>query len=62
MITAVLDANTIVSGTLVPEGISARLLEAARAQSFVLVTSAAIIDEVVRTLSRERIQRMLNVN
>lgn len=61
MIRAVLDANAIVSGTLVIHGIPYRLLRAARAQRFTLITSTTIIAEVVRALSRERVRRRYRV-
>ena len=57
MIWAVLDANTVVSANLVEQGISAQLMRAARERRFRLVTSDAIITEVVRTLGKDRIQR-----
>jgi len=44
---AVLDTNTIVSGTIEPRGIPHQLLEAIRSQGFTLVTSAATVTEVV---------------
>ena len=57
MIRAVLDTNTIVSGTIVVHGIPYRILRAARAQRFALITSQTIIDEVLRVLSRDRVRR-----
>ena len=57
MIRAVLDTNTIVSRTIVIHGIPYRILRAARAQRFTLVTSQAIINEVLRVLSRDRVRR-----
>lgn len=57
MISAVLDTNTIVSGTIVALGPSARILDAARAEQFALITSQPILTEVLRTLGRPRIQR-----
>ncbi len=57
MISAVLDANTIVSGSIVTLGASARILDAARAEQFALITSQPILTEVLRTLGRARVQR-----
>ena len=61
MTTAVLDANTLVSGILVPHGIPSRLLEAAYARAFICISSDAIVAEVVRTLTSERIERKYHV-
>lgn len=61
MIAAVLDTNTIVSGTLEPRGIPNRILQAARSGNFTLVTSSVIIEEVVRTLRRPRITRKYDI-
>jgi uncharacterized protein len=52
---AVLDTNTIVSGTIVPQGISGQILDAARQGRFSLFVSAPIIAEAVRNLSHSRI-------
>jgi uncharacterized protein len=62
VISAVLDTNTIVSGTIVPQGMPGQILQAARSQHFRWVTSAAIIDEVTRTLYRPRIQRKYQIS
>ena len=61
MIAAVLDTNTIVSGTLAPRGIPHRILEAARTGQFTLITSAVIIAEVFTTLDRDRIKRKYHI-
>lgn len=61
MITAVLDTNTIVSGTIVPQGIPSQLLHAGHAQQFRWVTSAVIIEEVTRALCRPRIRRKYQI-
>ena len=61
MIRVVLDANILVSGTIVTGGISSRLINAARARQFILVTSQPLIDEVLRTLSRDRIRRRYDI-
>ncbi len=52
-----LDANSIVSGTIVAVGVSAQILDAARAEQFALITSRDIVTEVLRTLARPRVQR-----
>jgi putative PIN family toxin of toxin-antitoxin system len=61
VIRAALDANILISGTIVTAGISSRLVDAARARQFVLVTSRPIIDEVIRNLSRDRIRRRYDI-
>lgn len=61
MITAVLDANTLVSAILVPQGIPAELLRAAYNRDFACVSSAAIVAEVLRTLGRPRVRRKYHV-
>lgn len=61
MIRAVLDTNTLVSGTLAPHGSAHRLLRAGLAGQFTLVTSAVIIEEVCRTLCRPRITRKYRI-
>ncbi len=57
MIRAVLDTNTIVSAIIVPVGIPARILTAARTGQLSIVTSPPIVTEVLRALQRDRIQR-----
>ncbi len=57
MISAVLDANTIISATLSAAGIPRQGVLAVYARRFRLITSAAIIAEVLRTLSLLRILR-----
>ena len=57
MISAVLDANTIVSSTLNAHGIPRQIVLAAYARVFRLVTSSAIVAEVLRALSRPRVLR-----
>jgi putative PIN family toxin of toxin-antitoxin system len=47
----VLDADVIVSGTLVPEGHPAEILRAWRDGRFLLVTSESIIEEVKEVLN-----------
>lgn len=62
MTVAVLDTNTIVSGTLESRGIPHRLIEAARAEHFTLITSDVIIGEVFTTLNRDRTRRKYQIN
>jgi uncharacterized protein len=57
VIRAVLDTNTIVSGTIVPVGISGQLLDAARAGKFSLFISPPIVAEAIRNLAHPRIAR-----
>ena len=53
---AVLDTNVIVSGTIIPSGSPAIIIDAWREGRFSLVTSEAIIDEVKRVLNDDRIR------
>ena len=62
MISAALDANTIVSGMLVIEGNPSSVLDAALDDAFRCVSSSIIIAEVVRTLSRDRVRRKYRVD
>lgn len=62
MIKAVLDTTTIVSGTISGSGTSYQVLEAARSRRFTLVTSAPLITEVVRALSRDRVRRRYSLS
>jgi predicted nucleic acid-binding protein len=57
VIRAVLDTNTIVSAVIVPVGIPAQILAAARAGQLSIITSPPIVTEVLRTLQRDRIRR-----
>lgn len=50
-----MDANTIVSGVIVPGSIPDQLLRAVQALRFRLITSDILVDEVVRALQRDRI-------
>lgn len=61
MIVAVLDTNLIVSAVLSPRGVPSRILDAARAREFTMATSAAIIGEVLATLSRDKIRRKYHI-
>lgn len=56
MASAVLDTNTIVSGTIVPVGLSGQILDAERAGLFTLITSGPIVAEAVRNLAHARIR------
>jgi predicted nucleic acid-binding protein len=62
VISAVLDTNTIVSATIVPQGMPAQILQAGCSQLFRWVTSSVIIDEVSRTLHRPRIRRRYKIS
>lgn len=57
MIRAVLDTSVLVSSVLVPEGIPARVVDAWRANRFVLVTSPSILAELHTTLAYPRIRK-----
>jgi putative PIN family toxin of toxin-antitoxin system len=60
VIRAVLDTNAIVSGIFIAGGIPNQLLRAVQAQVFQLVASDALVDEVVRTLQRDRMRLRYN--
>ena len=62
MISATLDANTIVSATLVDGGNPWKVLAAARAGLFRCVTSSVIVNEVLVTLGKDRIQRKYHID
>lgn len=57
MIRAVLDTNTIVSAIIVPAGIPAKILAAARAAHLSISMSPPIVNEVLRALQRDRVRR-----
>jgi uncharacterized protein len=57
VISAVLDANTLISAILVELGISRQILRAAYERRFACLCSAAIVAEVVRAFTRPRVLR-----
>ena len=57
MISAVLDANTLISALLVELGISRQILRAAYERRFACLCSAFIVTEVLRAFTRPRVQR-----
>jgi putative PIN family toxin of toxin-antitoxin system len=59
---AVLDTNVLVAALLAPRGPSGRLLRAFDRRRFTFVTSAAILDEMVDVLARDKIQRILSLS
>lgn len=61
MIRAALDANVLISGTIVALGSSSQIVDAARSRQFVLVTSRPIIEEAIRNLDRDRIRRRYGI-
>ena len=61
-ISAVLDANVLISGLLVAGGPAARLLDAWLDERFTLVTSLYQVEEVLHVLSYPRITRRLNLS
>jgi putative PIN family toxin of toxin-antitoxin system len=61
VISAVLDANTFVSATIIPVGIPGQVLAHARARHFTLITSNAIATEALRVLTYPRIQRKYQI-
>ncbi len=61
MIRAVADTNVIVSGTIVSRGNPAKVLRAWRRGEFLLVSSPAIIEEIIEVLARPHIVRRYHV-
>lgn len=62
MIRAVLDANVFVSALIRPEGPPGRIcVELLEREAFALILSAAIVDEVRRTLDDPRVRRYLRL-
>jgi putative PIN family toxin of toxin-antitoxin system len=57
----VLDTNVFVAAVTSREGVSARLLLAARAGRFQLVASPLLLDELVDVLSRPKFRRHLSI-
>jgi putative PIN family toxin of toxin-antitoxin system len=57
----VLDTNIFVAAVTSREGVSARLLLAARAGRFQLVASPLLLDELADTLSRPKFRRYLSI-
>lgn len=57
MISAVLDANTLISAILVELGISRQILRAAYERRFACFCSSVIVAEVLRAFARPRVQR-----
>lgn len=62
MIRAVFDTNIFVSSLLVKSGKPARALQAWRERQILLITSPALIAEIVQTLSYPRIRRKYAVS
>lgn len=57
MLRVVLDTNLFVSSLLVKSGLPAQALDAWRERRYLLITSPALISEIVTTLSYDRIRR-----
>jgi putative PIN family toxin of toxin-antitoxin system len=53
----VLDANVLISGTITPGGLSGRILDAWRAQSFVLCTGGPITQELSDAIGDPNLNR-----
>jgi putative PIN family toxin of toxin-antitoxin system len=62
VIVALLDTNIWVSGFLVPQGHSAKVIRAWREQKFVVVVSEALLREIEAVLSRPRIRKKFVVS
>jgi len=56
MIRAVLDVNVLISALISPRGVPAQVLDAWRAERFVVVTSEAILAEFQRVLARPQLR------
>lgn len=61
MISAALDANTVVSGVFTAKGNPARVLDAARDGQFRCISSEAVVAEVARALSSDKARRAYGV-
>lgn len=61
MISAVLDTNTLVSGTLTASTPPGQILNAWHAGQFELVTSEYILNELVRTLQKPYFQKHIGI-
>lgn len=60
---AVLDANVYVSAVLSSSGAPGRVIDAfLRGESFALVMSAAIVDEVIRALSYPKVRKLIHAS
>lgn len=57
MLRVVLDTNLFVSSLLIKSGLPAHALDAWRERKYLLITSPALIAEIVNTLSYDRIRR-----
>lgn len=53
----VLDANVLISATLIPDGIPAKVLDAWRDQRYELLLSPPILEEVADVIRRPRIRK-----
>jgi len=61
MIRAVIDTNILVSGVIKPTGAAGRLMGLLRLGHFIFVYSPSTMEEVIRVLSRPRIQRKYGI-
>lgn len=59
---AVLDVNVIVSATLTPDGVSARVVEAWLRGGFELIVSPRLLEELQRVLAYPKIRRKLDTD
>lgn len=55
----VLDTNVLISGLLLPNSVSGRIVQAWRSAQYTLVVSESMLDELERVLSYPKIQRRL---
>jgi hypothetical protein len=62
MIRAVFDTNIFVSSLLVETGKPAQALQAWRNRELLLITSPALIEEIVKTLGYKRIRRKYSIS
>src|SRR5438093_9619683 len=61
VIRAVVDANVLISSVIAPLGPSRRIFDAWRDGTFVLVTSAGLLEEVSRRLAHPRIAKRYSI-
>lgn len=61
MMRVVLDANVVISGTIMPRGKSAAILRAWRTGAFEAVACRSLVDEIVEKLRLPRIQQKYGI-
>ncbi len=62
MLRVVLDTNVIVSGLIRPAGVPGRVLEHFLSETFAVVVSPDLVDELRRSLRRPRVRRYVGLS